>query len=76
MYLYTQVYYVSASRGATEMPNGSITNFKSLIVQLAFLVISIIIDSDRGHCWVHLKKTIKIEPVTCISMFVFAMNLI
>ena len=30
-----------------------------------FLVISIVIDSDRGHCYEHLKKnqfTMKIEP--------------
>ena len=38
-----------------------------------FLIISIVIDSDRGHCYKHLKKiqfTMKIEPVTCIWMFV------
>ena len=42
-----------------------------------FLVISFVIDSDRGHCYEHLKKnqiTMKIEPVTCIWMFVYAIN--
>ena len=43
--------------------NGSLTfNWK-------FLVSSIVIDSDRGHCYEYLKKnqiTMKIEPVTYI----------
>ena len=41
------------------------------------MVISIVIDSDRGHCYEHFKKnqiTMKIEPVTSIWMFVCAMN--
>ena len=40
-------------------------------------MISIVIDSDRGHCYEHLKKNqfmMKIEPVTFIWMFVCAMN--
>ena len=37
-----------------------------------FLVISIVIDSGRGHCYVHLKK--KIERVTCILMFAYVIN--
>ena len=40
------------------------------------MLISIVIDSDTGHCYEHLKKnqfTIKIELVTCIWMFVYAM---
>ena len=35
----------------------------------SILVISIVVDSDRGHCYEHLKKnqfTMKIERVTCI----------
>ena len=35
----------------------------------SFLVISIVIDSYRGHCYEHLIKkkfTMKIERVTCI----------
>ena len=39
---------------------------------------SIVIDCDRGHCYAHLKKkiiiTMKIEPVTYIWMFVYAIN--
>ena len=41
------------------------------------MLISIVIDFDRGHCYEHLKKnqiTMKIEPVACIWMFVYAMN--
>ena len=41
----------------------------SLTSELAFLVLSIVIDSDRGHCYEHFKKnqiTMKIEPVTYI----------
>ena len=40
------------------------------------LVISIVIDSDGGHYYEHLKKNqfmMKIELMTCISMFVYAM---
>ena len=42
----------------------------------SLFVISIVIDSDRGHCDEHLKKksTMKIEHVTYIWMFVCAMN--
>ena len=36
------------------------------------MVISIVIDSDRGHCYGHFKKknqmAMKIEPVTCICV--------
>ena len=40
-----------------------------------FWVISIVINSDRRHCCEHLKKNMmKIERVTCIWMFVYAMN--
>ena len=42
-----------------------------------FFLISIVIDSDRRHCCQHFKKNqfkMKIEPVTCIWMFVCAMN--
>ena len=41
----------------------------SLTFKLAVLVISIVIDCDRGHCYEHLKKNripMKIEPVTYI----------
>ena len=43
----------------------------------SFLIVSIVIDSDRGHCYEHLNKNqfmMKIEPVTCIWMSVCAMN--
>ena len=40
-----------------------------------FFVFSIVIDSNRGNCYQHLKKKMmKIEPVTCIWMFVCVMN--
>ena len=43
------------------------------------MVISIVIDSDRGYCYKHFPPTkwfsMIIEPVTCIWMFVCAMNL-
>ena len=41
------------------------------------LAISIVIDSDSGHCYEHLKKslfTMKIERVTFIRTFMFTMN--
>ena len=36
---------------AHDRPEGdrSISNYR-------FLVISIVVDADRGHCWEHLKK--------------------
>ena len=43
---------------------------KKLSLIIFWGVISIVIDSDRGHCYEHFKKinqfTLKIEPVTCI----------
>ena len=45
--------------------------------KLAILVISIVIDSDRGHWWALKKEDqnkMKIEPVTYIWMFVYVMN--
>ena len=41
----------------------------------SILAISIVIDSDRGHCYENLKKkifTMKIELMTCIRMFLYA----
>ena len=41
------------------------------------MVISIVIDSDRGHCYEHLKKNqfpMKIERVTFIWTFMFTIN--
>ena len=49
----------------------------SLTFKLVVLVFFIVFDTDRGHCYEHLKKnqfTMKIERVTCICMFVYAMN--
>ena len=49
----------------------------SLTHTYVFLDFSIVIDSDRGHCYEHLKKNqimMKIEPVTCIWMFGYAIN--
>ena len=40
---------------------------------------SIVIDTDRGHCYEHFQKKkyqimIKIEPLTCIRMFRYEIN--
>ena len=63
-------YLRSVSRAASQ---GDRRPFK-----LTVLVISIVIDCDRGHCYEHFQKKnlipMKIEPVTYISMFVYAMN--
>ena len=43
----------------------------------SFFATSIVIDSDTGQRYEHLKKkqiTMKIEPITCILMYVYAMN--
>ena len=46
----------------------------SLTFKLAVLEISIVIDSDRGHCYEHLKKNDENWPVTYIWMFVYSTN--
>ena len=54
----------------------------SLTFNLQFWVISIVIDSDRGHCYEHYdivtsivtSITMKIERMTCIRMFVYVIN--
>ena len=46
-------------------------------VNRRFLDFPIVIDCDRGHYYEHLKKNqirMKIEPVTCIWMFVYVIN--
>ena len=57
-----------ASRGAATMAS-SLHLGDRVFENWHFLVISIVIDSDRGHCYEHLKKkqfTMKIERMSCI----------
>ena len=58
-----------------EMLNRYVSTYLrgSLTLNEQLLVISIVIDSDRGHCYEHLKKKYD-EPLTCIWIFVCGIN--